>query len=88
MNRFKLRDENHPKTNKVEAGSGRVEVAGSYPAEDGKVVPRAAAQHTIRTCTGSSRVISRAVFVLIFIVPILAPLPDIAAHVVSAQLVG
>ncbi len=46
---FELRDENHPKTNIVVAVSGRVVVAVSYPAVDGIVVPRAAAQHTIRT---------------------------------------
>ncbi len=46
---FELRDENHPKTNIVVAVSRRVVVAVSYPAVGGVVVPRAAAQHTIRT---------------------------------------
>ena len=73
---------NYPKAAVVEAVDGSVASAISYTAVRRIVVPAATAQNTIRPGGRAPRVADRAVGVIVIIIPVSAPLPNIAAHIV------
>src|SRR3954447_16080054 len=49
---------------------------------------RAAAHHSVRARVGSTRILARALAVVADVVPVLAPLPDVAGNVVQTEGVG
>src|SRR5579872_328902 len=67
---------------------GRIAAAVRRAALFGSGVPRAAAQHAPFPFLGSFRVLLGTVLVVVAVVPVLAPFPDVAVHVVQAPFVG
>jgi hypothetical protein len=71
------------------AGVARiVPAAVGTPKEPGIIVPAAATAHAIGTARGYQRIIPCMSGICIFIVNILAPLSDIAAHIIYTKAVG
>ncbi len=87
-----LRDEHQAEANVAAAVGGAVEVAKSRPAALRTDVPATAADNTgrtgFRTCRISNPSLRFAFVVEFFIVPVTAPFPYIAVHVVQAEGVG
>ena len=52
------------------------------------VVPRTAAKHFMLPASRALRILFRAVFIIILIVPIRNPFPYIAGHIIQAQFIG
>src|SRR5438067_2513137 len=72
----------------VVAPLGRVAVAVGGPAVGADAVPRAAALHAQRAARRPLGVDGGAAAVVVPVVPVVDPLPDVAVHVVEAEGVG
>ena len=85
---MKLRSPHDTEAEDAEDAAGRVAAAPRRAAGAGAVAPEAAAQQTARASRGSCGVCKWARGVVSTAIPILAPLPSIACHVVQAKSVG
>src|SRR5262249_37514251 len=54
------------------------------PAAPGEIIPAAAPDHPQRPAGGALRVARRALLVIALGIPVVAPLPDVAVHVIQA----
>src|SRR6185369_12372910 len=74
-----------PETNKlVTVGRGNI-VAASRPDNSGSVVRAAATHDAGDTRQGTRRVFLRTFFIVFCVMPVFAPFPDVAGHVVQPQ---
>ena len=83
--RGELQGQQQPEPYEVPIVAWRDVVAVSHTAADGVAVPRAATQNTARPGRRPLWIIQRANFIIIRSVPIVAPFPNIAAHIVNTE---
>src|SRR4051812_31791246 len=74
-----------PQTDAAAAVVGRAVAAVGRAAAEGAAVPRAAAQHTTVAIIRTLRIYFRTALVVVLVVPVETPLPDVAVHVEQAK---
>src|SRR5262249_50413170 len=78
----------HAKAGARAAEGGTVIQPGGRTKVTRRVIPAAAAHHTIRAGLRAGGIIDRRARIIMLVVPVLAPLPEVAVHVIKTEGVG